>query len=64
MLSNRKRSYALANFTVECRPSGWYFRNTYSDESFKGPYSSEISVCLMIARKLKVEILRRDRLPE
>jgi hypothetical protein len=62
MLANTKRVYALANFTVELRPKGWYFwRDT------KGPYSSEASVTLMIARQLRREIVKRDavhKLPE
>ena len=63
MLTNRKRIYALANFTVECRVRGWFFRKTYSDDQWRSPYSSETSVCLMIARQLKRELVKRDGLP-
>ena len=60
---NRKRIYALTAFTVEHRASGWYFRRTDYDDSWRGPFGSEISVCLMIARTLKKEVLKRDGLP-
>ena len=64
MLTNRKRLYALAGFTVECKPSGWFYWPTYGEKALKGPYSSETSVCLMIARQLRKELQRRDSLPE
>lgn len=64
MLDNRKRIYALGTYTVEKKPKGWYFRNTYGDGPWHGPYSSEASVCLMIARQLKRELVKRDGLPE
>lgn len=63
MLANAKRTYMLANFTVEHRPKGWFFAKTaYGGErmDFKGPYSSMASVSLMIARQLKSEIAKRD----
>jgi hypothetical protein len=60
MLSNAKRTYALKEFTVEKRAKGWYFRRTYSDDEWKGPYSSEYSICLMIARHLRKELIKRD----
>jgi hypothetical protein len=63
MLDNRKRIYALDGFTVEKRPNGWFYRRTYHDEDWSGPYSSEMSLCLMIAHALKRELLNRDRLP-
>jgi hypothetical protein len=63
MLDNRKRIYALAAYTVERRAKGWYFRETYSDREWRGPYSSEISVCLIVARQLKRELVKRDGLP-
>jgi hypothetical protein len=54
MLTNTKRVYALANFTVELRAKGWYFWRTYGDKNdTKGPYSLEASVALMIARQLR-----------
>lgn len=60
MLQNAKRTYALAGFTVEKRPKGWFFRKTYADDDWRGPYSSPTSVSLMIARQLKREITKRD----
>ena len=63
MLENRKRIYALGTFTVEMKDKGWYFRKTYGDDVWHGPYSSEMSVCLMIARQLKRELVKRDGLP-
>ncbi len=63
MLTNRRRVYALASWTVEWRPRGWFFRKTDSDMDWKGPYSSETSVTLMIARQLKREVVKRDGLP-
>ena len=60
MLNHRKRVYMLATYTVEKKPAGWFFRNTYRDADWRGPYSSTASVCLMIARELLREIKRRD----
>jgi len=39
------------------------FQTSYGDDTWHGPYSSESSVCLMIARQLKKELLRRDNCP-
>lgn len=68
MLTNAKRTYMLANYTVELRPRGWFFWNSYGDKSdVKGPYTSVASVTLMIARQLGREIQKRDaphQLPE
>jgi hypothetical protein len=68
MLSNAKRVYQLAQFTVERRPKGWFFWQSYGDKTdAKGPYSSPTSVALMIARQLGKEITKRDsvhQLPE
>ena len=61
--SNRKRVYALSGFTVQYRVSGWFYRRTDYDEPFKGPYGSETSVALMIARSLAKELVKRDALP-
>jgi hypothetical protein len=63
MLDNRRRVYCLAQFTVEKKASGWFYRRTDYDEPAKGPYASETSVCLMLARALKKELLKRDGLP-
>ena len=63
MLTNAKRVYKLAEFTVERRPKGWFFTRTarFDDkEEWRGPYSSMTSVTLMIARELKKEITKRD----
>ena len=54
---------------VERTGKGWYFGRTsrFGDmHAMKGPYSSERSVALMIARELIKEIAKRDaqrRLP-
>ena len=66
---NGRRIYALADYTVERTHRGWYFGRTsrFGDlHGLKGPYSSERSVALMIARELLNEIVKRDsnhRLP-
>ena len=63
MLQNGKRTYMLAEYTVEHKKDGWYFGRTarYEDkEERKGPYGSIASVTLVIARELKREIARRD----
>ena len=70
MLSNAKRTYALADFTVEVKAGKWFFWKTsrYGDQEARhGPYSSIASVTLMIARQLMKDITRRDaahQLPE
>ena len=54
--------YALQGFTVERRPRGWFFTRTYvrgDKPEWRGPYRSEASVTLMIARELKREINKR-----
>jgi hypothetical protein len=54
--------YALAEWTVEKRADGWYFSrsaNRHSRVDWTGPYSSEASVTLMIARQLDKEITQR-----
>ena len=61
MLDNRKRIYALASWTVERRARGWYMRRTDHNDQWRGPYSSEASVSLMIARRLRKEVLMRDK---
>ncbi len=62
VVRNRKRIYALAGYTVINRPSGWHFKQMDYDD-WRGPYASEMSVCLMIARALKKELVKRDGLP-
>ena len=61
--ANGRRIYALADYTVERTGKGWYFARTsrFGDpHSMKGPYTSERSVALMIARELLNEIIKRD----
>ena len=61
--ANGRRIYALADYTVERTGKGWYFGRTsrFGDmHAMKGPYSSERSVALMIARELLKEIVKRD----
>jgi hypothetical protein len=56
--------YALADFTVEKREEGWYFARSaqrHSRGDWRGPYSSEASVAMMIARQLCREITERHR---
>ena len=62
-LSNAKHIYALSMWTVEKRPTGWYFsKSAYHGDKhdWRAPYSSEMSVTLMIARELLREIKKRD----
>ncbi len=54
--------YALADWTVEKRAGGWYFsrsRIRHGKDDWWGPYSSEASVAMMIARQLRREITER-----
>jgi hypothetical protein len=60
MLDNRKRIYALDSWTVERKSRGWFIRRTYGSGSRLGPYKTETSACLMIARQLRRELARRD----
>jgi hypothetical protein len=49
----------------EQRPSGWYFsKSAYHGDKpqWRGPYSREFSVTLMIARELRREIKKRHKL--
>jgi hypothetical protein len=62
MLANAKSIYALDMWTVEKRPTGSYFsKSAYHGDKhdWRGPYSSEFSVTLMIARELRREIFKR-----
>lgn len=63
MLMNRKRIYMLGTYTVEHRDKGWFYRRTYSEDDWRGPFTSETSVCLTIARQLMRELVKRDGLP-
>ena len=61
--ANGRRIYALADYTVERTGKGWYFGRTsrFGDlYGMKGPYSSERSVALTIAREIVREIVKRD----
>ena len=60
MLDNRQRIYALASWTVKSNGKGWFVRKTNSSDEWRGPYCSETSACLVIARLLKEELIRRD----
>ncbi len=60
MIGNAKRVYALAGFSVEVRPRGLFYRKTYAEDEWHGPYSSASSVSLMIARQLRRELETRD----
>jgi len=62
MLDNRQRIYALASWTVRSNGKGWFVRKTDSSGEWRGPYSSETSACLVIARHLKNELIKRDGL--
>jgi hypothetical protein len=60
---NGRRIYALADYTVERTHRGWFYARTsrFGDlHAMKGPYSTERSVALMIARELLREIVKRD----
>ena len=67
--ANGRRVYALADYAVERASKGWFYGRTsrFGDQhTMKGPYSTDRSVALMIARKLIKEINKRDsqhRLP-
>jgi hypothetical protein len=63
--TNAKCIYALGMWTVEKRPNGWHFsKSAYHGDKheWRGPYSSEFSVTLMIARELRREIKKRHKL--
>jgi len=54
--------YALTGFTVERREAGWYFARSamrHGAGDWRGPYRSEASVAMMIARPLRREIAER-----
>src|SRR3984893_1517864 len=55
MLANAKYIYALDMWTVQKRPNGWYFsKSAYHGDKHEwpGPYASEMSLTLIIAREL------------
>ena len=64
--ANGRRVYALTDYTVERTSRGWFYGRTsrFGDaHKMSGPYSTERSVALMIARELIKEILKRDSQP-
>ena len=63
MLDNRSRLYALESWTVEKKRRGWFIKRTYVAENWCGPYRTEMSACLTIARHMRREIARRDAPP-
>ena len=62
MLDNRNRVYALASWTVKSNGKGRFVRKSDSSDEWRGPYRSEASACLVIARHLKKELIKRDGL--
>jgi hypothetical protein len=64
MPDNRSRIYALESWTVERKRRGWFIKRTYATEAWLGPYRTEMSACLMIARHMRKEIIRRDAPPQ
>ena len=63
MLDNRHRVYALESWTAEKKARGWFIKRTHSSGATLGPFRNETSACLMIARQLRKELLRRDAPP-
>jgi hypothetical protein len=61
-MSAERFIYALTGWTVEKRATGWYFArsaNRHGSGDWQGPYRSEASVAMMIARQLRREIVER-----
>ncbi len=61
-MSGERYIYALTDWTVEKRTTEWYFSrsaNRHNKDDWQGPYSSEASVAMMIARQLRREIIER-----
>lgn len=62
-LPNSRRRYLLGTYTVERSAKGWIFCPTGREKekgAWSRPYSSIPSMTLMIARKLRKEVERRD----
>jgi hypothetical protein len=63
----RPTSYALTAWNIEKREKGWFIYRTpfFSDPraTERGPYSSIMSACLMIARELAREAVKRHFKP-
>lgn len=61
-MAGERYIYALSDWTVEKRERGWYFAhsaNRHGNGDWRGPYCSEASVAMMIARQLRREITER-----
>ena len=61
-MAGERYVYALTDWTVEKRERGWYFArsaNRPTNGDWRGPYCSEASVAMMIARQLCREIVER-----
>ena len=61
-MSAERFVYALSDWTVEKRASGWYFAQSamrHNKSNWRGPYRSEASVAMIIARQLRREITER-----
>lgn len=56
-----RTTLALNGWSVEQRGEYWWYGDTYRDrpDQFRGPYSSLVSVTLMIAREMTKEAIRR-----
>jgi hypothetical protein len=54
---------SLPSYNVEKRGPHWYYWRApfFSKESPKGPYGSAMSVCMMIARELVLEVTSHRR---
>ena len=63
MLDNRSRIYALESWTVEKKRRGWFIKRTNFADEWRGPYRTEISACLTIARLMHRDLIRRDAPP-
>jgi len=59
MTTNGKRVFALESWTVEHKRRGWFISRTYGSGRKLGPYKTDTSACLMIARQLRKELARR-----
>jgi hypothetical protein len=62
-MSGEPQLYALTDWMVERRASGWYsnrYRDRQNKAAWRGPYSSEASVAMLIARQLRREIAQRS----
>jgi hypothetical protein len=63
MLDKTRNVISLPSYNVEKRGSYWYYWRApfFSKESPKGPYGSAMSVCMMIARELVLEVTSHRR---